>query len=241
MKKRQASLSPLLFTPLLAGLLYAPAVQAQVSTNLDALPKAAPAQRHEQTVRHTSQPAPVHHDSTPPLPPVPSGYTQVPAISAGAPKPTVITPPTFPVVLHPPVPAADVQPTKDSHSRAEAQQSDSLRILFDANSTGMNATTIDAIRHYAETMAPKVNTRLILRSYATAPGSDISAPRRMSLSRALAVRSLLIQGGIATTRIYPIAQGRPDSTDTAPADRLDILPEANPAPSDSPEKGNTIP
>lgn len=241
MKKRLAFLSPLLFTPFLAGFLYAPPIQAQVSTNLDALPKAAPAQRSQQPVRHTSQPAPIHHDSPPPPPPVPAGYTQVPAISAAPPQPTIITPPDFPVVLHPPVPATDIQPAKDSHSRIEPQQSDSLRILFDANSTGMNSTTIDAIRHYAATMAPKVETRLVLRSYATAPGSDISTPRRISLSRALAVRSLLIQGGIATTRIYPIAQGRPDSTDTAPADRLDILPETNPSSPDSSEKGNTAP
>ncbi|WP_081563294.1 OmpA family protein [Parasaccharibacter apium] len=241
MKNRLASLFPLLCTPLVAGLLCAPAVRAQVSTNLDALPEAAPAtqtprQSARQENRTVTHPAPV-----PQAPPVPPGYTRVPSIAAEAPKPTVITPPEFPVILHPAVPAADVQPDGSSHSHTEPQEADSLRILFDTGSTGLNATTIESIRHYAETMAPKADTRFVLRSYATVPGSDISAPRRLALSRALAVRGLLVRSGIATTRIYPIAQGRPDSTDTAPADRLDILPEANPSPSDSPEKGNTAP
>lgn len=240
MKNRSAFLSFLLAAPLLAGP-AAPVAWAQVSTNLDALPEAAPDGTPHQTVRHSQAAAPVHRDTTPPPPPTPPGYTRVPNIPAEAPKPAVITPPDFPVVLHPPVPAAVVQPEKDSHSRAEPLEPDALRVLFDTNGTTMNATTLDAIRHYAEGMVPRVDTRLILRSYATVPGNDVSMPRRLALSRALAVRSLLVQAGIATTRIYPIAQGRPDSTDTAPADRLDILPEANPAPSDAPEQGNTAP
>lgn len=78
-------------------------------------------------------------------------------------------------------------------------------------------------------MAPRLTIRLLLRSYAAVPGDDISMPRRIALARDLAVRSLLIHGGIATTRIYPIAQGRPDAGDTAPVNRLDIIAEANPA------------
>ena len=240
MKNRPAFLSSLLVAPLLVGL-ATPDVRAQVSTNLDALPSAAPEQTAQQPVQRSRAVAPVHRDTTPPPPPTPPGYTRVPSIPAEAPTPAVITPPDFPVVLHPPVPAANVQPEKSSHSRTEPLQPDALRVLFDTNSTTMNAATIEAIRHYAESMVPQVETRLVLRSYAAVPGNDISMPRRLSLSRALAVRSLLVQSGIATTRIYPIAQGRPDSTDTEPADRLDILPEANPAPSDDSEQGNTAP
>lgn len=242
MKNRSAFLSSLLFAPVLAGLAAAPAVQAQVSTNLDALPSAPPAQKAAHpSVQHSHVAAQPPHESTPPTPPTPPGYTRVPSIPAEAPKPVAITPPEFPVVLHPPVPAADVQPDKNSHSRTEQLPPNALRVLFDTNSTTLNAATIEAIRHYAAGMAPESETRLVLRSYATLPGNDVSMPRRLSLSRALAVRSLLVQSGVATTRIYPIAQGRPNGTDTAPADRLDILPEANPAPSDDSEKGNTAP
>lgn len=241
MKNRPAFLSSLLVAPLLAGLAAPVVARAQVSTNLDALPDASPEEPASQPVQRSHAAAPVHHDTTPPPPPTPPGYTRVPSIPAEAPRPAVITPPDFPVVLHPPVPAAVVQPEKDSNSQTEPLQPDALRVLFDTNRTAMNAATIEAIRHYAEEMAPQTETRLVLHSYAAVPGNDISMPRRLALSRALAVRSLLIQAGIATTRIYPIAQGRPDSTDTAPADRLDILPEANPAPSDDSEQGNAAP
>ncbi|MCT6839082.1 MAG: hypothetical protein M3036_15670, partial [Bifidobacteriales bacterium] len=64
-------------------------------------------------------------------------------------------------------------------------------------------------------------------------------PRRLALSRALAIRGLLVQNGIATTRIYPIAHGRPDATDTAPTERLDILPESNPPATDTPTPTKT--
>lgn len=241
MKNRSVFLSSLLFAPVLAGLAAVPAARAQVSTNLDALPSAPPAQKTaHQTVQHGHAAAQLPRETAPQTPPTPPGYTRIPNIPAEAPKPVIITPPEFPVVLHPPVPAADVQPDKNSHARTEPLQAGGLRVLFDTNSTTLNVSSIEAIRHYAESMAPRTEVRFILHSYATLPGNDVSMPRRLALSRALAIRSLMVQGGIATTRIYPIAQGRPDSTDTAPADRLDILPETNP-PSDGPEKGNTAP
>jgi outer membrane protein OmpA-like peptidoglycan-associated protein len=63
--------------------------------------------------------------------------------------------------------------------------------------------------------------RLQLKSYAGGTGETLSASRRLSLSRALAVRSYLIEAGIRSTRIDVRALGR--SEDSGPQDRVDVV------------------
>ncbi|MUG90497.1 OmpA family protein [Bombella sp. ESL0385] len=242
MINRLAFLPILLCALLLLGRGF-PMAWAQVSTNMDALPSAAVSSSHHAPVGHkqrkvahaqntTSSQPPAKAKATPA--PTPAGYSRKLDIPAKAPTPTVITPPPFPVALHPPVPAATVVPAATSHSHTEPLQGGALRVLFDPNSADLNEETIEAVRHYAQSMAPKTEVRFILHSYANVPGNDISMPRRLALSRALAIRGLLVQNGIATTRIYPIAQGRPTADDTAPTERLDIRPESNPPPVETP-------
>lgn len=241
MKNWLASFSTLLIPSLLV-VGYISNAQAQITTNLSALPHSA---AHKAPSKKPT--APPSHDNTAeaPLPaPTPLGYTRIPTVPQEAPKPEVITPPSFPVIQHPPVPAQIVTPTEGAKSSTQALGSDNLRILFGENEALMDKKTIRAIRNYAHSMAPRLTIRLLLRSYAAVPGDDISMPRRIALARALAVRSLLIHGGIATTRIYPIAQGRPDAGDTAPVNRLDIKAEANTAPvpaQGSPSEGTPAP
>ncbi|MCH8925159.1 MAG: OmpA family protein [Proteobacteria bacterium] len=55
------------------------------------------------------------------------------------------------------------------------------------------------------------------------PGSA-SAARRLSLSRALAVRAYLIEQGVRSTRMDVRALG--DKVPDGPADRVDVLPQA---------------
>ena len=65
-------------------------------------------------------------------------------------------------------------------------------------------------------------TRLQLTAYASAPGTDnASQARRLSLSRALAVRSYLIEKGVKSTRIDVRALG--NKNEGGPADRVDVL------------------
>lgn len=245
MINRLAILPSLLYALFIASGLF-PAAWAQVSTNIDALPAAsssssphAPLEHRQNNTGHSQHNVATHAPAKPPPPATPAGYSRTLDIPAKAPTPTVITPPPFPVTLHPPVPAATVVPAATSHSHAEPLPNNALRVLFNPNSTDLNESTIDAVRHFAQSMAPKTEVRFILHSYANVPGSDISMPRRLALSRALAIRGLLVQNGIATTRIYPIAHGRPDATDTAPTERLDILPESNPPATDTPTPTET--
>lgn len=63
--------------------------------------------------------------------------------------------------------------------------------------------------------------RVQLRGYASASNADAaSGARRLSLSRALAVRSYLIDKGIRSTRIDVRALG--PTADSGPADRVDV-------------------
>jgi outer membrane protein OmpA-like peptidoglycan-associated protein len=67
--------------------------------------------------------------------------------------------------------------------------------------------------------------RLQIRAYAGGSGADNgSGARRLSLSRALAVRAYLIDKGIRSTRIDVRALGTP--TDGSPPDRVEIAPVA---------------
>lgn len=72
----------------------------------------------------------------------------------------------------------------------------------------------------AEKVAP-TESRLQLKAYAEGTGSDTSKARRLSLSRALAVRSFLIENGLRSTRIDVRALGI--ARDGGVPDRVDIV------------------
>lgn len=103
-----------------------------------------------------------------------------------------------------------------------------MRVLFEPLKNDLNSDTLKTIQIFGNNLKNRIDHRVILLSYATVPGDDVSEPRRIALTRALTIRSVLVSTGLATTRIYPRALGRPAPNDPAPADRLDILiePEA---------------
>ena len=74
-----------------------------------------------------------------------------------------------------------------------------------------------------------------------APGTeeDPSTPRRLSLARALAVRSVLITEGIASPRIYVKAMGaNPQALSGGPPDRADVtVAGATPSTEGKPTQG----
>ncbi|MFT9445744.1 OmpA family protein, partial [Gluconobacter japonicus] len=151
-----------------------------------------------------------------------------------APPPPVVLPPPFvPIQTHAPVPPADIKPVADAKTRTETLEGGGMRVLFSPESSDLNEDSLKSVEAYANTLRDQPEKRIILTAYATLPGDDISMPRRISLARALAIRSIFIKAGVATTRLYPRAMGRPDKSDTSPADRLDIVTESNPQPSES--------
>ena len=63
--------------------------------------------------------------------------------------------------------------------------------------------------------------RVQLNAYAAESGDQSSQARRLSLSRALAVRAYLIDKGVRSTRLDVRALGQPQ--DDGPADRVDLV------------------
>ena len=63
--------------------------------------------------------------------------------------------------------------------------------------------------------------RIQLNAYAGGTAETVGAARRLSLSRALTVRSFLIEAGVRSTRIDVRALGL--ATDEGPPERVDIL------------------
>ena len=94
-----------------------------------------------------------------------------------------------------------------------------VRTTFGANRSELNAGTEAAIRSFARPLRDTAQAIQVL-AYAAGSPEDPSTPRRLSLARALAARAVLINEGIASTRIYVRALG-PAAGD-GPPDRVDL-------------------
>lgn len=99
-----------------------------------------------------------------------------------------------------------------------------IRIAFPADSAEIPDAVKAQLDALAQKMASDDNMRIQLLAYASGTPETASRARRMSLSRALAVRSYLIKQGVRSTRMDVRALG--NSVEGSPADRVDILPKA---------------
>jgi outer membrane protein OmpA-like peptidoglycan-associated protein len=100
---------------------------------------------------------------------------------------------------------------------------DGLRVTFGPDRADLNPATADALRELVHAAPPGDDTTFTVTAYAAGSADDPSTPRRVSLERALTVRSLLIGQGVASVRIYVKALGAlaPSIAD-GPPDRVDI-------------------
>jgi outer membrane protein OmpA-like peptidoglycan-associated protein len=107
-----------------------------------------------------------------------------------------------------------------------------LRVTFGTGRADLNPTTEAAIRALvrggANVTAASDTASFTITTFAPGTPEDPSTPRRLSLSRALTVRSVLISQGVASVRIYVRAFG-PASLGFAdgPPDRADIAIATN--------------
>ncbi len=167
------------------------------------------------TVEETVEVAP---PAAPPAPPLPEPEITAPAIPA-APSATPAAP-TLPVVTETPVPAPPTPQTAAvDPSAGTGGQEEAARLLFDSDGMELSDAAKGVIREVAEQLNADETKRLQLMAYAAA--ADTSKARRLSLSRALAVRSELIALGVRSTRIDVRALG--SNTDGGPADRVDLI------------------
>jgi outer membrane protein OmpA-like peptidoglycan-associated protein len=160
---------------------------------------------------------------TPVLTSKPVPAKQVEKTAAPAPKKAMSPAPPPPP---PPKIAAVPEPEVSSEQASAKSQSikiapgQSIRIAFDEKATKLPDSMKDYLRKLADGLHDKKDLSLRLMAYADAEGLSASKARRLSLSRALSVRSFLIESGVRSTRIGVMALG--SKTPDNPKNRVDI-------------------
>jgi len=117
--------------------------------------------------------------------------------------------------------SAGTQATETPAAPVEGQ----LQIAFPKDSADIPDAAKSELDSLAEKMTANEAMRIQLLAYASGTPDTASRARRMSLSRALAVRSYLIHKGVVSTRMDVRALG--SNVQGEPADRVDILPKAS--------------
>jgi outer membrane protein OmpA-like peptidoglycan-associated protein len=116
---------------------------------------------------------------------------------------------------------------KESSSDDEPTQSLSEQVLatvtFDPGSSDLNDEGRAQLERVATAMKSNTSMRVQLQAFAGEDDDSPNASRRLSLSRALVVRSFLIERDIVSTRMQVRALG--DKFGDGPADRVDIRPQ----------------
>lgn len=170
-----------------------------------------------------SSPPPTHSLVRAP-PPVPPAPPPVPVLAPEQPAPPAhIAPPAEPV----PVVAGAVGEALPIPG--------GLRLTFGSGSADLNPETDAALQKLAHRTATDSEAIVTVKAYARGSADDPSTPRRLSLSRALVARSVLLSEGIGSTRIYVRALG--ESDEPAPPDRVDVtVAPGNPARASKPPR-----
>jgi outer membrane protein OmpA-like peptidoglycan-associated protein len=127
-----------------------------------------------------------------------------------------------------PEPVAEPAPAPEeavaSLPPADAVAPGQVRITFPEGSTEIPANAIPDLDALAASLLADEASRIQLLAYASGAEDAASRARRISLSRALAVRSYLIGKGVRSTRMDVRALGNTVPGD--PADRVDIIPQS---------------
>jgi outer membrane protein OmpA-like peptidoglycan-associated protein len=157
--------------------------------------------------------------------PAPSA-SQTPAPQAAAPAPAPAQPSSAPApAAQAPVPSAPqvaAAPVAPRPVQAPSPQGGVVTLTFPGGQGELPAGDLAGLDALAKQFASGED-RLQIRAYAASTVSDGgSGARRLSLTRALAVRQYLIDKGIRSTRIDVRALGAP--TDGSPADRVEVAP-----------------
>jgi outer membrane protein OmpA-like peptidoglycan-associated protein len=233
----------ILVTALLCAFVSA---RAQVTVDLqalDSLPGAKPAPRHATTQKTKPSPKrvtaakthkPQQQEATKKPAATPEAGTVAPAAAETAaqtpqPQPPAATLPTAPpdMVAVAPVPPPPPQatpppppPISEGATSAALTTSAGLRVTFGAGQADLSPASAEAIRTIVRSAPVGDTTSFNVVAYAAGTSEDPSTARRLSLSRALAVRSALMADGVASSRIYVRALGATGGDDTP--DRVDL-------------------
>lgn len=174
-------------------------------------------------VQFAKAPEPVAVQPVPPAPP------PAPAVVAAPPTPPV-PPPAPVVVVAPPLPAPVVVPAPAPPQQLAAvtppatsslRKGDNLSVMFASDSEHLPDTSRGDLEKLAQRMERDEGLTLQLLAYAAGDEANASKARRLSLTRALKVRTYLMELGVRSTRIEVRALG--NKVEGGPADRVDLV------------------
>jgi outer membrane protein OmpA-like peptidoglycan-associated protein len=157
---------------------------------------------------------------TPPVTPAPRTNVTSKALIS---KPIVKQPKPAPKMAAPKMAAPKVSAPKMVTPKQTASLPKSVsshRLAFSAGSASLPKKSVPELKAIVQAMKKDNALRLQLRAYAKGGEDKSSQARRLSLSRALAVRSFLIKEGVRSTRIDVRALG--DKVPSGPPDRVDL-------------------
>jgi outer membrane protein OmpA-like peptidoglycan-associated protein len=159
-----------------------------------------------------------------PAPPPPAQLS----VPAPPPEEAQVTEAEVPAIPAPPPPPEVLEETPSAPQIAERtpaaqplMEGQALRIAFDVDSANLPEAAEADLKALATRLVKEENLRVQLLAYASSTEQGASQARRLSLSRALAVRSYLIEQGVRSTRMDVRALG--DKSEETPADRVDLV------------------
>lgn len=200
-----------------------PVATASVSPSTALAPPAAlPAPAPQNPLASRSPAAPLSALNKPSTPPPPPPA----ALLSPAPPPQValagpLAPPPAPPVAPSAPPASPMSPpAANAGSAPTAANAASLTVTFGAEASDLSTSGAAAVKQLAHSVPENDTISFNVLAYAQGQAADPSSARRLSLARALAVRSALMAAGVPSTRIYVRALG--SEAGSGPADRADI-------------------
>ena len=150
-----------------------------------------------------------------------------PEAAAPAPPPPPPPPPpttTVPVAraeVAPKAPKASIEQAARTPGAMTLEPGSSLKLTFTADAAKLSEPVQGELIALAAGLRDRDELRVQLLAYAGGESLSSSKARRLSLSRALAVRSLLIDNGVRSTRIDVRALG--NKTTEEPVNRVDVI------------------
>ncbi|MFL5284265.1 MAG: OmpA family protein [Rhodopila sp.] len=172
----------------------------------------------------------------------PSATAAAPSATAAAPPATATKPPPLPAmpetvpntaminpITPPPPPAGSPPPPpppiSDKAATTAAPTSAGLRLTFAPGQTDLSPESVTAIKQLIASASTGDAPTFNVQAYAPGTPDDPSTARRISLSRAMAVRSALVADGVPSARIFVRALGA--QYGDGPADRADLAIEGS--------------
>lgn len=186
---------------------------------------ALPAPAPRPSSKHSEAPAPANvaaHESAPKAAPaIPFSFGDDSEV-APQPRPTNSAAPVRTAGLPPhPGPAQTTKPLANGERAGLAKRG---AVMFEKGASDPSPAQFKGVKLLAGDLSSALESgasRIEVDAYAGAPGDKSSDARRLSLKRALAVRQLLIDGGVPSARIDVRAMGGID--DEGAPDRVDVF------------------